>query len=64
MKKSKKKEKPTVNSKLEGFEIQIDSFGEIKSNLDIEKINQFLDEEVEDKKLINRKDNNKEEDQE
>lgn len=54
---AKKKKKPTVNSKLDGFEIQIDTFGEIKSNLEIDKINQFLNEEVEDKKLINRKDN-------
>ena len=56
MSKAKKKDKPTVNPKLKGFEIEIDSFGEIKSNLDIDKINEFLNEEVEDKKLTNRKD--------
>ena len=50
-----KKVKPKVNPKLEGFEIKIDSLGEIKSTFDIDKINKFLDAEVEDKKLIDRK---------
>ena len=52
----RKKSKPKVNPKLEGFEIQIDSLGEIKSTFEIDKINKFLDIEVEDKKLIDRKD--------
>ena len=51
-----KKQKPKVNPKLEGYEIQIDSLGEIKSSFDIDKINKFLDEEVEDKKLVDRDD--------
>ena len=51
----KKKTKPKVNPKLEGFEIKIDSLGEIKSSFDIDKINKFLDDEVEDKKLKDRK---------
>jgi hypothetical protein len=51
-----KKSKPKVNPKLEGFEIQIDSLGEIRSSFEIDKINQFLDKEVEDKKLVDRKD--------
>ncbi len=46
--------KPKVNSELSGFDIEIDSFGEIKSSLDIGKINQFLNENVEDKKLKDR----------
>ena len=37
-----------------GFEISIDQFGELKSNMAIEKLNQFLDENVDDKKLIER----------
>ena len=57
---SKKKEtkstKPKVHKDLEGFEITIDQFGEIKSNLDIEKINKFLNKNVEDKKLQERED--------
>lgn len=59
-KKENKKEKPRVNPKLEGFEMEIDSFGEIKTSFDIDKLNKFLDENVEDKKLINREDKEKE----
>jgi hypothetical protein len=54
MAKRKNKSKPKVNPELEGFEIRIDSLGEIKSNFDIDKINRFLDKEVEDKKLVER----------
>ena len=52
-----KRESPKVNPDLEGFDIKIDHFGEIKSNYNIDKINRFLDKNVEDKKLINRNDN-------
>lgn len=55
-KKKSKKDKPTVNPELDGFNIEIDSFGEIKTNYDIDKINKFLNENVEDKKLIGRDD--------
>lgn len=55
-KKGNKKEKPKVNPDLEGFDITIDSFGEIKASFDIDKINDFLDKNVEDKKLIDRED--------
>jgi len=48
--------KPKVNKALEGFDIKIDSFGEIKSNIDIDKINQFLNKTVDDKKLRDRDD--------
>ncbi len=51
-----KRESPKVNPDLEGFDIKIDTFGEIKSNYNIEKINRFLDKNVEDKKLVNRND--------
>lgn len=46
-----KHEKPKVNPELEGFDIEIDSFGEIKTNFDIDKINEFLNKHVDDKKL-------------
>ena len=55
----KKKKLPKVHKDLEGFEINIDSFGELSSNLDIEKINKFLNKNVEDKKLQERKDYDK-----
>ncbi len=63
---SKKKEDPKkdpknkssvkVSEKLPNFDIQINSFGEIISNYDVDKINEFLNKNVEDKKLKNRKD--------
>ena len=40
-----------VHKNLEGFEIHINEFGEIVSNLNVERLNQFLNETVEDKKL-------------
>lgn len=57
-KRSKKdqKEKPKVNKELEGFDIEIDQFGEIKTNYDINKINEFLNRQVDDKKLRHLKD--------
>ena len=54
--KTRKESKPKVHSELEGFEISVDQFGEIKSNMNIEKINEFLNEKVEDKKLVERND--------
>lgn len=62
MKKRSKPEKktttkqPRVHSDLQGFEVSIDQFGEIKSNMNIEKINEFLDKNVDDKKLAERDD--------
>ena len=54
--KKEKEEKPKVNPELEGFNVKIDSFGEIKSALDIDKINEFLNKNVDDKKLRDRDD--------
>lgn len=54
--KRKKKDIPTVNPELKGLNIEIDSFGEIKTNYDIDKINEFLNRNVEDKKLAERSD--------
>ncbi|GAA0892522.1 hypothetical protein GCM10009122_22010 [Fulvivirga kasyanovii] len=55
-KKKKKKTQPKVNPELEGFNIEIDSFGEIKTNFNIDRINEFLNKNVEDKKLAERDD--------
>lgn len=46
-----KKEYPKVHKELQGFDIEINSFGEIKTSLSIEKINEFLNKNVSDKKL-------------
>ena len=56
-----KREKPKVNPELEGFDIKIDSFGEIKTNYDVDKINKFLNRHVDDKKLRDRDDIDKQE---
>ncbi|MCW5911706.1 MAG: hypothetical protein KIT62_11560 [Cyclobacteriaceae bacterium] len=53
---SKKQGKPRVHKELSGFEVSIDQFGELKSNLAIEKLNEFLNENVDDKKLAERND--------
>lgn len=55
-KEEKKSEKPKVHKDLDGLEISVDQFGEIKSNMNIEKINEFLDKNVDDKKLAERED--------
>lgn len=53
-KKTPKKRKPRVHTQLDGFEVSVDQFGELQSNMPIEKINQFLDDNVDDKKLEDR----------
>ena len=51
------KKAPKVHPELEGFELTIDSFGQIVSSIDRDKINQFLDKHLpEDKKLQNNTD--------
>lgn len=60
-KKSPKVGKPDVHKELKGFDIKINEFGEIVSNFEIDKLNTFLDENVEDKKLVDREDSNSEE---
>ena len=52
----KKQPRPRVHKELDGFEVSIDQFGELKSNMNIEKLNEFLNENVDDKKLAERED--------
>ncbi|MGL1887511.1 MAG: hypothetical protein OCD76_13430 [Reichenbachiella sp.] len=54
--KKNKPSKPKVNPELDGFEMSINSFGEIKSSIKIDKINAFLNKNVDDKKLKGRED--------
>ena len=57
MAKKKKIEKdPEVHDELEGFNISINEFGEVVHHFDVDKINEFLDENVDDKKLRDRDD--------
>jgi hypothetical protein len=59
MKKSRKdkpnnEEKPKVHPELEGFEMKINSLGEITSTYTIDELNAFLNKKVVDKKLKDR----------
>lgn len=50
---------PKVHKDLKGFDVKINTFGEIQMSYDISKINDFLNKEVEDKKLKHLKDDEK-----
>lgn len=56
-KKKKRKivKKPNVSDELKGLDFTINTLGEIKSTYDIDKINEFLNSHVEDKKLVEKK---------
>lgn len=51
-KKIPKSGNPETHEKLKGFDIRINEFGQIESTLNVEKLNEFLDEEVVDKKIF------------
>jgi hypothetical protein len=53
--KKKKEGDPEVHDDLKGFDIRINEFGEIISTFDVEKLNTFLNENTEDKKLSDAK---------
>ncbi len=49
--KTHKKEVKEENKNLPGFDIHINSFGEVQSTYDIDEVNEFLDKNLSDKKL-------------
>ncbi len=53
-KKKPQKGNPEVHDDLKGFDIKINEFGEITSSIGVDKLNDFLDENVKDKKLEDR----------
>ncbi len=53
--KKDKEEKPELNKNLEGLDIDINEMGEIEDDFDVDKLNEFLDKNVKDKKLEERK---------
>lgn len=55
-KKKDHNQKPKVAKELDGLELNVDSFGEIQNSLSIDKINDFLNKNVDDKKLRDRED--------
>ncbi|MFT4758106.1 MAG: hypothetical protein ACI9XO_002384 [Paraglaciecola sp.] len=52
-KKSAVKGNPKVHHELAGFNLKINEFGQIVSNVAVDKLNAFLDEHVTDKKMNN-----------
>ena len=51
MKKKKKEDLAETHPELKGLDIRVNEFGEIISNTAVEKLNDFLDRHVVDKKL-------------
>ena len=43
--------KASFHEGLEGFDIKVNSFGQMESTFEIDKLNAFLNKEVKDKKL-------------
>jgi hypothetical protein len=52
-----------INPDLEGLSVNINSLGEVVTSYDIDKLNQFLNENVDDKKLRDRSDSQSNDDQ-
>ncbi|MEP6795669.1 MAG: hypothetical protein ABJB16_15170 [Saprospiraceae bacterium] len=46
-----KSSRPSFHESLKGFDIKVNSFGEMESTFEIDRINDFLNKEVQDKKL-------------
>jgi hypothetical protein len=61
-KKPKVEGEPKVHPDLEGFNIHINSFGEIVRTHSVEELNKFLDKNVIDKKLKDREEPKPEDD--
>ena len=47
-------DKANFHEGLKGFDIRVNSFGEMESTFEIDKLNAFLNKEVKDKKLENK----------
>lgn len=54
-KKINKKSEAQVDPELRGLEISVNAFGEVVSNVAIERLNDFLDRKVVDRKLEEKK---------
>lgn len=55
-KRKDKSEKPKVHPDLQGFDVEVNSFGEVRVNYDMDKLNEFLNRNVADKKFKDRDD--------
>ena len=43
--------RPSFHENLKGFDIKVNTFGEMESTFEIDRINEFLNKEVQDKKM-------------
>lgn len=50
----KKKGDPESHNELKGFDIKVNEFGQIIGSFEVDKINQFLNKSVKDKKMMDR----------
>lgn len=53
-KNKKDSDKPGLHKDLQGFSIDVNEFGEIKTTMPLDKLNEFLNNHVQDKKLGNK----------
>ncbi len=60
-KKTNTKDKAKINPDLDGLSVNINSLGEVVTSYDIDKLNEFLNENVDDKKLRDRSESNRNE---
>ena len=60
----KKEKRKPIHEDLEGFDVKINRFGQIESNFDIDKVNEFLNKSTDDKKIKGKKEEALEEDDE
>ena len=51
-KKKETPQNPEVHNELKDFNIKINEFGEIISSFEVDQLNEFLNENLEDKKLL------------
>lgn len=52
-KKTPSDKKPSVHEDIEGFDIKINEFGALETNIEVDKLNKFLNSNSIDKKLQN-----------
>ncbi len=50
-----KKKQSQLHKDLKGFDVRINPFGQIESNFDIDKVNKFLNENMDDKRIKGQK---------
>ena len=50
-KETPKSTRPSFHESLKGFDIKVNTFGEMESTFEIDRLNEFLNKEVPDKKL-------------